>query len=56
MHLGLGHVLIALASIILYPDLASIQEAFPNISEDKLGNDLGYSAMLLTLPKGLLGV
>ena len=38
-------ILIALASIIVYPDLASIQEAFPNISEDKLGNDLGYSAM-----------
>ena len=49
-------ILIALASIVVYPDLASIQAAFPNISTDKLGNDLGYSAMLLTLPKGLLGI
>ncbi len=49
-------ILIALASIVVYPDLASIQTAFPNISLDKLGNDLGYSAMLLTLPKGLLGI
>jgi Na+/proline symporter len=49
-------ILIALASIVVYPDLASIQTAFPNISADKLGNDLGYSAMLLTLPKGLLGI
>ncbi|MDB4448112.1 Na+:solute symporter [Roseivirga sp.] len=49
-------ILIALASIVVYPDLASIQTAFPNISPDKLGNDLGYSAMLLTLPKGLLGI
>ncbi len=49
-------ILIALASLVVYPDLASIREAFPNISEGKMGNDLGYSAMLLTLPKGLLGV
>ena len=49
-------ILIALASLIVYPDLASIKEAFPNISDNTLGNDLGYSAMLLTLPKGLLGI
>lgn len=49
-------ILIALASLVVYPDLASIQEAFPNVSESKLGNDLGYSAMLLTLPTGLLGI
>lgn len=49
-------ILIALASLVVYPDLASIQEAFPNVSQSKLGNDLGYSAMLLTLPKGLLGI
>jgi len=49
-------ILIALASLVVYPDVASIQEAFPNVSESKLGNDLGYSAMLLTLPKGLLGI
>ena len=49
-------ILIALASLVVYPDLASIQEAFPHVSESKLGNDLGYSAMLLTLPKGLLGI
>lgn len=49
-------ILIALASLVVYPDLASIREAFPSISESKIGNDLGYSAMLLTLPKGLLGI
>lgn len=49
-------ILIALASLVVYPDLASIQEAFPNVSEGKMGHDLGYSAMLLTLPKGLLGI
>ncbi|HEA19853.1 MAG TPA: Na+:solute symporter [Pricia antarctica] len=49
-------ILVALASLIVYPDIASIQEAFPNIAESKLGQDLAYSAMLTKLPSGLLGV
>jgi Na+/proline symporter len=49
-------ILVALASLVVYPDIASIQEAFPNITEDKLGHDLAYSAMLTKLPSGLLGV
>ena len=49
-------ILVALASLIIFPDIASIQEAFPNISQDKLGDDLAYSAMLTKLPSGLLGL
>ena len=49
-------ILVALASLIVFPDIASIQEAFPTISEDKLGHDLAYSAMLTKLPTGLLGL
>lgn len=49
-------ILIALASLVLYPDLDSIRQAFPHIGEGKIGHDLGYSAMLLTLPAGLLGI
>jgi len=49
-------ILVALASLVVYPDIASIQEAFPNIAESKLGQDLAYSAMLTKLPSGLLGV
>ncbi|UAM96670.1 Na+:solute symporter [Polaribacter litorisediminis] len=49
-------ILVALASLIIFPDIASIQEAFPNITQDKLGNDLAYSAMLTKLPSGLLGL
>ncbi|TRO65532.1 sodium:solute symporter family protein [Christiangramia sabulilitoris] len=49
-------ILVALTSLIVYPDIASIQEAFPNVSEDKLGHDLAYSAMLTKLPAGLLGL
>ena len=49
-------IIVALASLIVYPDLASLSEAFPNISEDKLGQDLAYPAMLTLLPTGLLGL
>jgi Na+/proline symporter len=49
-------IIVALASLVAFPDLASIQEAFPNITDDKLGHDLAYSAMLTKLPAGLLGL
>ncbi|SDQ13059.1 sodium:solute symporter family protein [Flagellimonas zhangzhouensis] len=49
-------ILVALASLVVYPDIASIHEAFPNVTEDKLGHDLAYSAMMTKLPTGLLGV
>lgn len=49
-------ILVALASLVVYPDVASIHAAFPNIAVDKLGNDLAYSAMLTKLPSGLLGI
>ncbi|WP_452599669.1 sodium:solute symporter family protein [Pontimicrobium sp. MEBiC01747] len=49
-------ILVALASLVVFPDIASIHEAFPNIAEDKLGHDLAYSAMLTKLPSGLLGI
>ncbi|MGB5272613.1 MAG: sodium:solute symporter family protein [Flavobacteriaceae bacterium] len=49
-------ILVALASLVVYPDIASIHEAFPNVAESKLGQDLAYSAMLTKLPSGLLGV
>lgn len=49
-------ILVALASLVVFPDLASIKEAFPNVSADKLGHDLAYPAMLTFLPSGLAGV
>ncbi|MFY0630489.1 MAG: Na+:solute symporter [Flavobacteriaceae bacterium] len=49
-------IIVALASLVVFPDIASIHEAFPNIAEDKLGHDLAYSAMLTKLPSGLLGI
>ena len=49
-------IIVALASLVVFPDIASIQEAFPNIDQGKLGHDLAYSAMLTKLPSGLLGL
>jgi SSS family solute:Na+ symporter len=49
-------IIIALASLIVFPDLASLAKAFPNIDPDVLNDDLAYPAMLSYLPTGLLGL
>ena len=49
-------IIIALSSLIIFPDLKDIQSAFPNLPEDKLGHDVAYPAMLTLLPPGLLGL
>tara|TARA_B100000989_G_scaffold156686_1_gene116990 strand:- start:286 stop:2052 length:1767 start_codon:yes stop_codon:yes gene_type:complete len=49
-------ILIALSSLILFPNLDSIAIAFPQIDKSIIGNDIAYPAMLSLLPKGLLGV
>lgn len=49
-------ILIALASIVVFPTLADLQATFPNIPADKIGHDLAYPAMLSLLPEGMLGL
>jgi solute:Na+ symporter, SSS family len=49
-------IIIALSSLIIFPQVSDMQEAFPQIPVDKLGNDLAYSAMLTYLPTGLTGI
>lgn len=49
-------ILAALASLVIFPDLASIQQKFPHINPDILRNDIAYPAMLSLLPAGLLGL
>jgi len=49
-------ILVALASLIVFPDLDALREAFPHVAEDKVGHDLAYPAMLSLLPSGLLGL
>ncbi|MBQ83254.1 MAG: Na+:solute symporter [Candidatus Marinimicrobia bacterium] len=49
-------ILIALSSLVVFPQLTDIQAAFPNLPLDKLGHDVAYPAMLTLLPAGLLGL
>lgn len=49
-------ILIAFASIIVFPDHASLAAKFPNIDPDIINDDLAYPAMLTFLPAGLLGI
>lgn len=49
-------ILIALASLVVFPDLASIQTAFPEVDPKLVKDDLAYPAMLTFLPSGLLGL
>ena len=49
-------IIVALCSILVFPSLADIQTALPHVSNDLIGNDLAYPAMLTLLPAGLLGL
>ncbi|MGD8287431.1 MAG: Na+:solute symporter [Gemmatimonadota bacterium] len=49
-------IIVALASIVVYPTLDSIQAAFPAVDASTIGNDIAYPAMLVFLPAGLLGL
>ncbi|MEO0779032.1 MAG: Na+:solute symporter, partial [Bacteroidota bacterium] len=48
-------ILIALASLIVYPDTEALRVAYPNFT-GKIDDDLAYPAMLNFLPSGLLGL
>ncbi len=49
-------ILVALCSLIVYPELSDIQRAFPNLDPKLLGHDIAYPAMLTFLPAGFLGL
>ena len=49
-------ILIALASIIVFPNLNDLKVAFPDVDKSIVGHDLAYPAMLTKLPSGLLGL
>jgi Na+/proline symporter len=49
-------IIIALASLVVFPNISDLQTAFPHIPADKLGDDLAYSAMLTFLPTGMIGI
>ena len=49
-------ILVALASLLVYPDLASLRDALPGLDPALVGDDLAYPLMLRLLPPGLLGL
>jgi len=49
-------ILVALASLIVFPNLDDLQMAFPEIEASVIGHDLAYPAMMTLLPSGLLGL
>ena len=49
-------ILVALCSIIVYPQLGDIQREFPHLDPSLIGHDIAYPAMLKFLPVGFIGL
>jgi SSS family solute:Na+ symporter len=49
-------IVVALCSIVVFPNLESLGAAFPDVEAGILRHDLAYPAMLTYLPHGLLGL
>jgi Na+/proline symporter len=49
-------IIVALASLAVYPSLDAIVQRFPNLDPSIVRHDLAYPAMLVFLPHGLLGL
>jgi Na+/proline symporter len=49
-------IIVALASMLVFPNLTDIQRALPHVDPALVDHDMAYSAMLTFLPAGLLGV
>ncbi len=49
-------VIVALCSMLVFPEVADIGRALPHVDPRLLGHDMAYPAMLMFLPAGLLGL
>ena len=49
-------ILVALASLVMYPNLDTLREAFPHLPAALVKDDLAYPAMLAFLPAGVIGL
>ncbi len=49
-------IIVALSSMLVYPTLDDIARAFPYLDRNLIGHDTAYSAMLVFLPSGFLGL
>ena len=49
-------ILVALASIVVFPELSDLQRALPHVDPGLIGHDIAYPAMLKFLPTGFIGL
>src|SRR5688572_12923376 len=49
-------IIVALASLVVYPQLSDISAALPHVDPALIGHDMAYPAMLRFLPSGILGL
>ena len=49
-------IIVALSSLLVYPQLADIRRTFPYVDPRLIGHDMAYPAMLRFLPTGMLGL
>jgi Na+/proline symporter len=49
-------IIVALCSILVYPQLSDIARTFPYVDPALIGHDMAYPAMLRFLPHGMLGL
>jgi Na+/proline symporter len=49
-------ILVGLASLVVYPTLADLRRALPNVNPALIGHDIAFPAMLRFLPTGWIGL
>ena len=49
-------IMVGLASLVVFPNLESINQTFPGLSVSMQGEDVAYAAMMTYLPPGLIGI
>ncbi|WP_197530270.1 sodium:solute symporter family protein [Bythopirellula polymerisocia] len=49
-------IIVALASLVCFPELTDIQSAFPHVNESVIAQDIAYPAMISKLKPGFLGI
>jgi SSS family solute:Na+ symporter len=49
-------IIVALCSLVVFPQLSDIQRALPHVDPRLIGHDMAYPAMLKFLPAGFMGI
>ncbi len=49
-------IIVALASLVCFPEISDIQDAFPHVDKSVIAHDIAYPAMISKLRPGFLGI